>query len=111
MERLEERRQCMGPLRLLAAEDDEEAEPQPPAPRFPELKLAVEAAISITNPILTLTLSLTLGLALSLTLSLALTLALTRRRSASTAAPCCPSSIGVRRPTQRGCWAAACGAP
>ena len=96
---------------LLAAEDDEEAEPQPPAPRFPELELAVEAAISITNPILTRTLTLTLGLALSLTLSLALTLTLTRRPSASTAAPCCPSSIGVRRPTRRGCWAAACGAP
>ena len=96
---------------LLAAEDDEEAEPQPPAPRFPELELAVEAAISITNPILTLALSLALSLTLSLTLSLALSLALTRRPSASTAAPCCPSSIGVRRPTRRGCWAAACGAP
>ena len=96
---------------LLAAEDDEEAEPQPPAPRFPELELAVEAAISITNPILTRTLSLTLSLTLRLTLSLALALTLTRRRSASTAARCCPSSTGVRRPTRRGCWAAACGAP
>jgi hypothetical protein len=31
---------------LLADEDDEEAEAQLPAPRFPELELAVEAAIS-----------------------------------------------------------------